>query len=433
MTSSSVRGAGEERAVLGRGTRRPRPAPARRPAPGAREQLVEVPDHLALRLEVLGRHRLDGVRQPLAHPVEHAPAEPVEQGLEPLARLAVDEVVVLERADPGADVGRQRVEAVEPLRGDAAQHPLELGIGRAAPSAASPRRRSASAPAAGRPRRAAAGRRPAPARRSRRARAGRRPAGRPAVPLPEDSSRRRSRSRSRRSRRPRRSPRDGSPARHPAVHQVAQGLGQVAVLEQVVGQRVDDLVRVRSGTSCEPSQRGTARAGQRGASRADAAAGPRGPRCRGSGVRKAIERAPARLSAGTTTPDGAAVLVQPALEVQALEQELDRGRDERRLLGAVGRIERAQALRPRRACPGPRASSGRSRGTARARRSRARARPRTPRCTGVQPVDRRATVERREHAPSSRAARRSAPRACRRPPSRPRPCRSSTRGRRRGR
>ena len=30
-----------------------------------------------------------------------------------------------------------------------------------------------------------------------------------------------------------------------AVHQVAQGLGQVAVLEQVVGERIDDLVRAQ--------------------------------------------------------------------------------------------------------------------------------------------------------------------------------------------
>ncbi len=98
-----------------------------------REQPVEVLDHRSLGREVLGLHALDGIRQPLAHAVEHRAPEPVDQGLEALASRWVHEVVVLEAADPGADVGRQRVQRVEPLRRDAAQHPLEVGVGRAAP------------------------------------------------------------------------------------------------------------------------------------------------------------------------------------------------------------------------------------------------------------------------------------------------------------
>ena len=92
------------------------------------EQPVQVLDHRALGGQVLGLHALDRVGEPLAHPVEHAAAQPVDEGVEPLAGRGVHEVVVLEAADPGADVGRQRVEGVEPLGRDAPEHPLEVGV-----------------------------------------------------------------------------------------------------------------------------------------------------------------------------------------------------------------------------------------------------------------------------------------------------------------
>ena len=95
------------------------------------EQVVEVAHHLALGSQVLGRHALDGVGQAPREPVQHRRPQPVDQRVEPLPRLGIEEVVVLERPHPRPDVRRQRVEPVEPLRGDAPEHPLELRVGRA--------------------------------------------------------------------------------------------------------------------------------------------------------------------------------------------------------------------------------------------------------------------------------------------------------------
>ena len=52
-----------------------------------------------------------------------------------------------------------------------------------------------------------------------------------------------------------------------------------------------------------------------------------------------------------------AVLVEPAGEVESLEQELDAGRDDRGLLGAVGDVVRAQPLDRAAQARAPRASS----------------------------------------------------------------------------
>ena len=106
-----------------------------------------------------GRHRLDRLGHAGHELVEHLALELLDELIEPFARVRLEEVVVLEAADPLADVGRQRVELVEPPRRDVAQH-LPQVLGRAfGVRAATPRRGDARPPRA-------------PRRRSRRARAG---------------------------------------------------------------------------------------------------------------------------------------------------------------------------------------------------------------------------------------------------------------------
>ena len=86
------------------------------------QQLVEVADHLAVRGEVLRRDALDRLRQAGDVLVEHLALQPLDQLVEAFPRRGLEEVVVLQAADPGADVGWQAVEVVEPLGGDVAQH-----------------------------------------------------------------------------------------------------------------------------------------------------------------------------------------------------------------------------------------------------------------------------------------------------------------------
>ena len=69
-----------------------------------------------------GRHRPDRLGHPRHELVEDLALEPLDQGIEALARVRLEEVVVLEAADPLADVGRQAVELVEPAGGDVAEH-----------------------------------------------------------------------------------------------------------------------------------------------------------------------------------------------------------------------------------------------------------------------------------------------------------------------
>ena len=86
------------------------------------DELVEVAHHLAVRGEVLGRHRLDRLGHPGHELVEDLALELLDQLVEPLAGGRLHEVVVLQAADPLADVRRQRVELVEPLGRRIAQH-----------------------------------------------------------------------------------------------------------------------------------------------------------------------------------------------------------------------------------------------------------------------------------------------------------------------
>ena len=64
-----------------------------------------------------------------------------------------------------------------------------------------------------------------------------------------------------------------------------------------------------------------------------------------------------------------AVLVEPPRQMQPLEQKLHRGGHDRRLLGAIGHIERAEAAHARPPAREPRASRPRSRAMGSDRRS----------------------------------------------------------------
>ena len=93
------------------------------------DELVEVADHLAVRGEVLGGHGPDGVAHPADELVEDLLAEPLHELVEAGARVGLEEVVLAQVADPLADVARQGVELIEPLRGDVAEQLLEVGVG----------------------------------------------------------------------------------------------------------------------------------------------------------------------------------------------------------------------------------------------------------------------------------------------------------------
>ena len=64
------------------------------------DELVEVADHLTIRRQVLGRHRADGVAHALHELVEDLLAEPLDELVEPLARVGIQEVVLAQVTDP---------------------------------------------------------------------------------------------------------------------------------------------------------------------------------------------------------------------------------------------------------------------------------------------------------------------------------------------
>ena len=104
MMSSKVWAPGKNRPCLARNSRRVRVAAADPLA----DQLVEVADHLPVRGEVLGRHRPDRLGHPGHELVEDLALEPLDQLVEALAGVRLQEVVVLQAADPLAEVGGQR-------------------------------------------------------------------------------------------------------------------------------------------------------------------------------------------------------------------------------------------------------------------------------------------------------------------------------------
>ncbi len=99
------------------------------PADALADELVEVLDHVPVGGEVLGRHRADGIAHALHVLLEHLAAQALDEVAEPVARVGVEEVVLAQVADPLADVIGQRIELVEPARGDVAQHVGDLLVG----------------------------------------------------------------------------------------------------------------------------------------------------------------------------------------------------------------------------------------------------------------------------------------------------------------
>ena len=89
---------------------------------------VEIADHLAMRLEVLGRHRADRIAHPADELVEDLLAEALDEGLEPLARGGLEEVVLAQVADPFADVRRQGIEALEATGRHVTEHAPKVRV-----------------------------------------------------------------------------------------------------------------------------------------------------------------------------------------------------------------------------------------------------------------------------------------------------------------
>ena len=80
------------------------------------DQPIEVAHHVAVGGEVLGRHRPDRLAHARHELIEDLLAESLDERIETLAGIGLEEVVLAQVADPLAEVGRERVEAVEPAR-----------------------------------------------------------------------------------------------------------------------------------------------------------------------------------------------------------------------------------------------------------------------------------------------------------------------------
>ena len=149
---------------------------------------------------------------------------------------------------------------------------------------------------------------------------------------------------------PGRSGRVGSPLRQPRSirRRSASARSPSAMTSSESASRISSASR--SGTCWLPSQRENrarrARAGERRRRRA-------GPRRRPAHPAAEIARiGRVRRSPVVDRPAGDPLLVEAPGQVQALEQELHRRRDDRRLLGPVGHVERAEIRGPRRRSPG---------------------------------------------------------------------------------
>ena len=92
------------------------------------EQAVEIADHLAVRIEILGRRALDRLRQAVHEPIERLLAQAFGQLVEPVPCPRLHEVVFLELPDPVPDVAGQSVELVDPAGGGVAEHRPERGV-----------------------------------------------------------------------------------------------------------------------------------------------------------------------------------------------------------------------------------------------------------------------------------------------------------------
>ncbi len=102
------------------------------------DELVEVADHLAVGIEVLGRRGPDGLAHALHELVQHLGGQPLDQRIEALARRRLHEVVVAQVADLLADVRRQGVQLIQAFGGGIAEHLPEVGARRVARGAVQP-------------------------------------------------------------------------------------------------------------------------------------------------------------------------------------------------------------------------------------------------------------------------------------------------------
>ena len=131
--------------------------------------------------------------------------------------------------------------------------------------------------------------------------------------------------------------------------QPAQRLRQVALRHDVVGHRIEDLVGVEVGdllaavparVACLPGEGDLGGATRGGGG----CRGRAGARPQVGGVREKAVIGGGLGSSVVGDAPGDPLLVEAAGEVEALEQELDGGGHDRRLLGAVGDVEGAEAV-----------------------------------------------------------------------------------------
>src|SRR6185312_8297628 len=78
------------------------------------DQLVEIADHVAVGGEILRRHRADRIAHPGHELVEDLLAQPLDELVEALPGVRLEEVVLAQIADALAEIGRERVEPIEP-------------------------------------------------------------------------------------------------------------------------------------------------------------------------------------------------------------------------------------------------------------------------------------------------------------------------------
>ena len=182
-----------------------------------------------------------------------------------------------------------------------------------------------------------------------------------------------------RSCRPGMSGRVGSPVRQPRSMSRRSASPRSPSAMTSSDERLEDLVGVQVGQALGavparvPRRAGRARRSASVARRDAAGRGPADPASRSP-------RAPASGVAviGGRRSAGHPFLVEPAGEVEPLEQELDRRRHDSGFLGAVGHVERAEPATAS-SSPGTSRTRRRTRAMASGRRSRPRSRPRTRR------------------------------------------------------
>ena len=281
MMSSSVRAPGKNRAVLGEELRR---RPGSLAAEPLAEELVEVADHLAVRGEVLRASSTGSPRDmPATNWSSTCLPEPLDQLVEPLARVRLQEVVL---AAARGSARRRRAAARRAGRAAWRRRRGASAEPESPASAPASRRRRRRSRAALSPWRRRAGARPRPAPAATISSSSRRmsPRTSPSWYRSSSSSRRRAR-RSIRSRRPARSPRVGSPVRQPRSisRRSASARSPSAMTSSASASRISSASRSATVAGCRPS----GSSGPRGRARRPSAVAAAAPdrRAPGSGLR----------------------------------------------------------------------------------------------------------------------------------------------------